>query len=73
MSDDDDDLRQAVASIDAAMVLLQRMHRENEKLRDRVIELEAMVTLLRGSANWMQPAPDTPTPITHNLPPDAPR
>jgi cell division protein FtsB len=70
---DDDDLRQAVASIDDAMAFIGQMHRENEELRARIVELEAMVTLLRGSINWMQPAPDTPMQITHNLPPDAPR
>jgi cell division septum initiation protein DivIVA len=68
---DDDALRQAVASIDDAMALLQQMHRENEELRALITELEAELALLRGSL--ARPDPDEPAQITHNHPSDAPR
>jgi hypothetical protein len=50
---------------------LAELRAEIDLLRARIIELEAELVLLRGTL--AQPDPDTPTQITHNHPPDAPR
>jgi len=60
----DADLRRTVQAIDDAMALIDALHR-------RVLELEAEVALLRGA--MAEPSPETPTQITHDVPPSAPR
>lgn len=61
----DDQLRKAVASIEDAMALIDRLHR-------RVLELEAEVAILRGTLE-RQAAPEEPTRYEHDVPPSAPR
>jgi hypothetical protein len=54
--------------------IIERLHRAETDiglLQMRVLTLEAELALLRGSL--AQPEPETPTQITHDVPPDAPR
>jgi hypothetical protein len=50
---------------------LENQRLEIERLRDRIVELEAELALLRGSL--AQPTSETLTEYTHDVPPDAPR
>ena len=49
---------------------LAEMAAEIERLRARVAELEAIVTVGAGTMGTLQP--DEPATITHNVPPSAP-
>ena len=50
---------------------LAEMAAEIERLRARVAELEAIVTVGHGTMGTLEP--DEPATITHNVPPNAPR
>lgn len=49
-----------------------RERAENRRLRDRIVELEAELALLRGTPG-SSPTSETLTEYTHDVPPDAPR
>ena len=52
---------------------LAEMAAEIERLRSRVTELEAIVTVGAGTMGTLQqPTPDEPATITRNIPPSAP-
>ena len=52
---------------------LAEMAAEIERLRARVAQLEALVTVGAGTMGTLQqPTPDEPATITHDIPPSAP-
>ena len=56
----------------AAVGLLHETLEENDRLRARVLELEAELAVMRGTLSRYD-APDDQPIITHDVPPDAPR
>lgn len=59
---------------DALPDRLREVERVLDELHRRLLELEAAIGMLRGSLERARAeAPETPTQITHDVPPDAPR
>ena len=52
---------------------LHMLEAETDRLRARILEIEAIITVGAGTMGTLQqPTPDEPTTITHNIPPSAP-